>query len=250
MNRIIKSSVMELLKSDISGERKSELRKLLVFFGEVDTIDLRCVDWNNMRFSKNNQTYRMLIFICRLMAEGLIQNHAGGNTRMMDFLDDQSMHKLYERFILEYYRREFPQVNAGASHIAWQLDGGERYMLPVMKTDITLTFGGKTLIIDAKYYSHIMQEHFGVSSIHSGNMYQIFTYVKNKAAELSGAGYAHEVSGMLLYAKTDEDISPDIEYSMSGNMIAVKTLDLGADFAAISGELDGIVERFLLKREE
>ncbi len=54
---------------------------------------------------------------------------------------------------------------------------------------------------------------------------------------------------MLLYAKTDEDISPDIEYSMSGNMIAVRTLDLGVDFAVIREQLDGIAERFLLTGE-
>ena len=39
------------------------------------------------------------------------------------------------------------------------------------------------LIIDAKYYSHALQTHFDVSTINSGNIYQIFTYVKNKQKE-------------------------------------------------------------------
>ena len=75
-------------------------------------------------------------------------------------------------------------------------------------------------------------------------MYQVFTYVKNKEAEL--AGQPHEVSGMLLYAKTDEDIYPENEYHMSGNKIAVTTLNLDTDFTKIKIQLNGIAERFLL----
>ena len=62
----------------------------------------------------------------------------------------------------------------------------------------------KTLIIDAKYYSRTTQQQYGAHTLHSGNMYQIFTYVKNKETEL--AAKPHEVAEMLLYAKTDEAI--------------------------------------------
>ena len=62
------------------------------------------------------------------------------------------------------------------------------------------------LIIDAKYYGHTTQQQFDKRSVHSGNLYQIFTYVKNKEAEFDRADVPHEASGMLLYAKTDEDV--------------------------------------------
>lgn len=80
-------------------------------------------------------------------------------------------------------------------------------MLPVMQTDITLTKGEKTLIIDAKYYSSTLQQHYDRMTIYSNNLYQIFTYVKNKEVELKDK--PHEISGMLLYAKTDEETYPD-----------------------------------------
>ena len=243
MNRVIKSAAVMLLKADISRSRKKELRGLLPFFSEVEITDLRSVNWN-FRCSRNSQTYRMLIAVCFLAVKGLLQTQADGTIKMMDFLDEQKMHRLYEKFILEYFRKEFPQIRAGASYIDWQLDDDVRDMLPVMRTDVTLACGDKTLIIDAKYYSHIMSGNFGAGTLHSGNLYQIFTYVKNKEAELSGR--PHEVSGMLLYAKTDEETYPDNEYSMSGNRIIVRTLDLSGDFGTIRGQLDGIAERFLL----
>lgn len=242
MNRIIKSTMLVLLRADITKARKKQLRKLLVFFDDVDTIDLYTVNWT-MQYNRNNQTYRMLISICYLVVKGLLQTQADGSVKLMDFLDEQRMHRLYEKFILEYYRKEYPQITANASQIPWKLDDDMSAMLPVMQTDIMLSYGEKILIIDAKYYAHSTQIQYDKHTLHSGNMYQIFTYVKNKEADL--AGKPHEVSGMLLYARTDEDIYPENEYRMSGNRIEVRTLNLDGDFAMIKEQLDGIAEKYL-----
>lgn len=239
MNRIIKSTVELLLRSDISKSRKKELRKLMVYFGEVEPIDLYTVNWN-IQYNRNNQTYRMLISVCYLVVKGLLQTNSDGSTRLMDFIDEQHMCDLYEKFILEYYRKEYPEITANASQIPWQLDDGVGAMLPKMQTDVMLTYKEKVLIIDAKYYTHTTQLRYDTHKLHSGNLYQIFTYVKNKEIQL--AAVPHEVSGMLLYAKTDEIIVPDNSYYMSGNKVIVRTLDLNLDFAGIATQLNHIVE--------
>lgn len=247
MNRIIKATVQLLLKSDIDNARKKELRKLMIFFNEVGDIDLFSVDWH-MSYNRNNQTYRMLMGICYLTVKGLLHSHSDGSTRLMNFIDDQRMCRLYEKFILEYYRKEFPCINANASQIPWQLDDEVNDLLPVMQTDIMLSYKEKVLIIDAKYYGHTTQVQYGVHTLHSSNVYQIFTYVKNKEAEL--AEKPHEVSGLLLYAKTDEDIYPENEYHMSGNRVSVRTLNLDCDFSEIRMQLDSIVSTHFGDRED
>ena len=238
LNRILKSTMELLLCADISGPRKKALRKLLVYFADVDVLDVHTINWN-IRYDRNNQTYRMLVSVCYLVVKGLLQTNTDDSTRLMDFIDEQRMCRLYEKFILEYYRREHPEITARASQIPWQLDDGFSDMLPVMQSDITLSRGNRTLIIDAKYYANNTQTQFDVHTLHSGNLYQIFTYVKNKDAEYGDA--PHEVSGMLLYAKTDEQIQPDQVYQMSGNRISVRTLNLNCDFAEIAEQLDRIV---------
>ena len=240
MNRIIKSTVELLLCSNISKQRKKSLRKLMVYFGEVDFIDLHTVNWN-VQYNRNNQTYRMLISICYLVVKGLLQTQSDGSKKLMDFLDEQRTCRLYEKFILEYYRKEFEnQIVANASQISWQLDNEENAMLPVMQSDIMLQQGDKVLIIDAKYYEHSTQVQFDKHTLHSGNLYQIFTYVKNKEYELKDKD--HKVSGMLLYAKTDEEIYPNNVYQMSGNQITVSTLDLNKPFAEIAEQLNTIAK--------
>ena len=238
LNRILKSTMELLLRADISRTRKKTLRKLLVYFTDVDALDVHSINWN-IRYDRNNQSYRMLISICQLVVKGLLQTNADGSTRLMDFIDEQRMCRLYEKFILEYYHREHPEIIARASQIPWQLDDGFSDMLPVMQSDIMLSRGNRTLIIDTKYYAHNMQTQYDVHTLHSGNLYQIFTYVKNKDAEYGEK--PHDVSGMLLYAKTDEQIQPDHVYQMSGNRISVRTLDLNCDFAKIARQLDAIV---------
>ena len=57
------------------------------------------------------------------------------------------------------------------------------------------------------------------------------------------------ISGMLLYAKTDEQVPAESTWNMSGNTISVATLDLNNDFAEIRTRLDGIVERFFPELE-
>ena len=224
MNRILKTTMELLLRYDIPKTRKKELRNLLLYFKEVRIVDVHSIDWS-FHFNRNNQSYQMLMAICYLIIKGLLQTSADGSVKLMQFLDEQRMCRLYEKFILEYYKKHYPQIRTSASQIGWALDDGISAMLPTMQSDIMLTYGNKTLIIDAKYYSHTTQVQYNVNTLHSNNLYQIFTYVKNKAA--SGG----EVSGLLLYAQTDEEIQPNNTYMMSGNRISVKTLDLNCEFA-------------------
>ncbi len=113
-------------------------------------------------------------------------------------------------------------------------------MLPVMQTDIMLSKGSAVLVIDAKYYARTVQSQYDVYTLHSNNLYQIFTYVKNKDKEFGDA--PHMVSGMLLYAATDESVQPDNVYQMSGNQISVKSLDLNLEFPEIAAQLNKIAE--------
>jgi 5-methylcytosine-specific restriction enzyme subunit McrC len=245
LNQILKSTVFLLLhQNDVDEKYKAELKKEMLYFSEVDVIELSQIHWSDIRFQRNNRNYQLLLAICQLLIEGSLLTTESGEYRLASFVDEQRMSRLYEKFILEYYAQEFGQRVKGFSsralQIPWQLDDGYDVLLPVMQTDITLTYGNQTLIIDAKYYERTLQSNFDVQTIHSGNMYQIFTYVKNKEVQLAGTG--HIVSGMLLYAKTNENLVPDNVYQMSGNQISVKTLDLNQEFSKIAEQLNRIVK--------
>ncbi|MGH4139442.1 hypothetical protein [Clostridium sp.] len=104
-----------------------------------------------------------------------------------------------------------------------------------MSTDISLTKNNHRLIIDTKFYPQAMQKNYRSEhkTFISGNLYQIFAYVKN--SDFSG-----KVSGMLLYPTVDYDLNQ--VYKLSGNNVFIKTVDLNKDFADISRALRGIGE--------
>ena len=149
-NKILKTTVVLLLKADVSKARKKELKSLMMFFSNVDTLDVHNIDWH-IRYNKNNQSYHLLLSICNLVIEGLLQTQQDGTSKLMNFIDEQRMCRLYEKFILEYYRKHYPSISVNAEQIPWQLDDEMSDMLPVMQTDIMLRKGNQVLIIDAKY---------------------------------------------------------------------------------------------------
>lgn len=245
-NQILKTTMLILVRQNtVKQEYKAVLKKNLVFFDNVDEIEVGQVKWDRIRYQRNNQSYRMLLNVCYLVLAGLILSTETGDVKLATFLDDRAMHSLYEKFLLEYYRYHHPEYKANPNTISWIIDDGVIEFLPTMVTDITLKYGEKTMIIDAKYYAHTMQSQFDVQSIHSGNLYQIYAYVKNLDKDNTG-----NVAGMLLYAKTQEQITPNNKYSMGGNTIWIKTLDLNLPFTQIAEQLEKVARDFLMEEEQ
>lgn len=241
-NQILKTTAILLLRhGEVDEKYKIALKKEIFLFSSVDKISVKKIRWEKIHLPKNNLSYKMLINICRLILEGMIQTTDDGGQNLKSFLDEKNLNRLYEKFLLAYYAKHFPQLKVSAAQISWAVDDGFKNMLPTMQSDVTLSQGEKILIIDAKFYSHTTQKYFDAHKIHSHNLYQIFTYVKNKTVSTD-----KKVSGMLLYARTDEEIQPDCVYQMSGNKISVKTLDLNKNFSEIAAQLDNIAKEFFV----
>ena len=238
MNQILKTTMLLLLRQgDVKKKHKALLKKNLLLFDSIDTIETKSISFIRLSFGRGNQSYRMLMNICSLVLEGLLLSTKQGNVKLASFLDEQRMCRLYEKFILEYYRYHHPELSPNPNLISWDSDDGKMDFLPVMRTDITLSNGRKVLVIDAKYYEKNMQRYYDVNTIHSANLYQIYTYVKNL-----DKGHTGDVAGMLLYAKTQKQVQPDYIYSMGGNRVMVKALDLNLPFHEIERQLERILE--------
>lgn len=244
LNQILKTTVMILIwHAELNEEYKDELKKEMLYFSNVDFVAPRTIKWTSIRFHRNNQSYRVLIGICQLIIEGMLLTNEHDEYKLANFINDKNMNRLYEKFILEYYNKEHKELKVSASQISWALDDEACALLPIMQTDIMLKSKDErnVLIIDAKFYGKTLSTaRFGNVTQHSNNLYQIFTYVKNETENLKKEN--SNVSGMLLYAQTIEEIQPDATYSMSGNKISVKTLNLNVEFKEIAKQLDDIAE--------
>ena len=241
-NQIIKTTAVLLIKhGEVNKERKGVLKKLMLYFSDVSVIDPLYIRWSTLRFDRNSRTYRMLMYICFFVLDNLILTTESGEYAMHTF-SDEHMCRLYEIFILEYYKRHHPECKPRAAQVKWNFDMEQvsvesLAVLPIMQTDIFLEIGNRTLIIDAKYYSHSLSEHIGKNVLHTPNFYQINSYVLNYDVKHTG-----KVDGMLLYAQTQNEGVINYSYPhRDGNVFYVKSLDLNQDFDSIKAQLENII---------
>jgi len=242
LNQILKTAALCLIYDDgVERKNKVALKKSILFFSKVDTLEPSRINWYNLHYNRANMTYRMLMNICYLLLHDLLLTTEDGRHKLATFFDDQKMYKLFEKFILEYYKKHFPQYHPASEEIKWNATGVVDY-LPSMQSDVMLfdNENKKKLIIDAKFYGEIMQTQYDTETIRSNNLYQIFTYVKNEDKDNTGL-----VDGILLYAKTDEFRIPSFMYNLGKNRISVKTLDLGRDFPDIKNQLNLFVDEWI-----
>lgn len=175
----------------------------------------------------------------------MLQTTEDGSYKLLAF-SDEHMERLYEKFILEYYKQHHPELDPKSVQVKWNLteqpDETMIQFLPKMQTDITLQKGDKTLIIDAKYYGKSMAQSYSKETLRSAHLYQIFAYVKNMDTTNTG-----NVSGLLLYAKTEDEVFPEGEpFVIGGNSIGARTLDLNNSFDLISTQLESVIYDYRL----
>ncbi|RBP97289.1 hypothetical protein CRD60_07635 [Bifidobacterium aemilianum] len=244
-NRIIKTTLRTLLKADVLDSQKASIHSLLKSLDGIQVLCPKNISWK-MSCEGDSNAYGTLISICHLIIADYLQTEISGDIGLSEFYSDKTMHDIYEKFVREYYRRHYPGVSVSASKVRWNLIEEEEYSdrksLPEMKTDTFLKFRGQVLIIDTKYYGK-------TDSKRSENLYQMYSYVKNEAANLRAGKQSKEempvVDGLILYAQTKED-KPlvDYTYNMDGNRIGRTTLNLNQDFSRIVAKLDNIVSQF------
>lgn len=235
-NRVLRTTALYLLRApEVDTSRKRDLKRSLGLMQDVCLLDPQRIAWGSMRYHRNNRSYQFLMSVCYLVLHELLLRDEEGNARLADVLNGEALHRLYEKFILEYFRKHWNWLDPAAREIDRGIGDTEPDFLPRMLTDVTLTNGGKRLIIDAKCYGTILGTHFDKEILSPGNVNQIFSYVMHAAASFGG-----EVSGMLLYAKTEGAELESESWSELGHAYHVRTLDLNQDFAGIAAQLDAV----------
>ena len=243
-NQILKTTISTLVKCPlIDGLLKKELINMRNHFSNIDEIRLTKNVFSNLKYNRNNIHYKILVNICELIYSGLITNESDNTVRFSDFIKNEQMANLYEKFVLNFYKKHLPlrDFKVYSSKVRWDIDQdynniGMEY-LPEMRTDIVIVNiqNNTQLIIDTKFYSSAFgkRNHSETKKLISNNLYQIYTYVNN--SDFKGA-----ISGMLLYPTTDEELN--FEYLIGGKVIMVKTLNLDADWDEIFQRLTEIAK--------
>lgn len=243
LNQIVKKTINILMKSpELETELRNKLLKLRHYFSGIQDIQFSEALFSTLRYNRNNKHYCMLINISQLIYQGLITNKEDGEIKFSNFVREKQMSKLYEKFVLNFYRIHLneKQYTVHAPKLKWNLDKGiceeDFSLLPEMRTDIVIENKIKNtqLIIDTKYYAKTLVSNYwtDIEKVCSDNLYQIFAYVNN-------SNFTGKVEGMLLYPTIEKEINAN--FPILGKSISIRTLNLDVDWEEISDRLLSLV---------
>ena len=238
-NQILKSTLL-LLSRDrtLPQEKRNRLLAHLPAFSQVESIRVTQRSFRRIQLHRNNQAYRFLLHLCELIHSSLLpENNRSGERRFKSLeADDRLMNKIFEKFILQFAKRHLsPNATVHAPKVKWVAEFSSSQaalLMPEMKTDITISWPDRKLIIDCKYYRNaLITNQFGSQKFNSSNLYQLVTYLTNQR-EIPGW---EKVEGMLLYPTVSENFSHRIE--VLGHPIQVTSVDLNQNWQGVEASL-------------
>lgn len=242
-NRIIKSTLKRLNRTEnlnyILKERISETIRAL---HDISDINLTRQIFRTIQLHSNSRYYRFLINVCQLILDNLLVDESTGSYRFRDFIrDERRMAKVFESFIFNFIKYERPNLTVSRERIKWDAIAekeSDLSYLPQMETDISVRSQNRTLIIDAKYYSDTFTLFYNSESIHSSNLYQIFSYLKNLEKR---KGPDSQAAGLLIYPLTNRSIN--LKYSIQGHKVSIRTIDLSKSWKIVHEELSELIDQ-------
>ena len=240
-NRILRSTLKSLTRlPDLDGDVATSVRSAYAKLKGITNVTLSRRLFKRVQLDRNRRYYRLLLSVCRLIHEHLLPDEASGETRFTDFSDEQ-MEKLYEEFIIEFYRREQDhyRINRRGRSIRWVDDGTDdhqRSMIPQMQADVILDAPDRRIIMDAKFYRRALSTRYGTTKLRSEHLYQLLAYMRNREAS-EAAGPKHE--GMLLYPTVDETVAVDVR--LEGFRVSARSINLGQEWQNIHNDMLALV---------
>ena len=240
-NRILRSTLKSLMRlPELDTGVATSVRNAYAKLEGVSDVAVNRRVFERVQLDRNRRYYRFLLSICRLIHEQLLPDEATGETRFADFSDEQ-MEKLYEKFIIEFYRREQDhyRINRRGRSIQWMDDGTDEHQrsrIPQMEADVILEAPDRRIIMDAKFYRQALSTRYGTSKLRSENLYQLLAYLRNREAR-EAAGPRHE--GMLLYPTVDETV--DVDVRLEGFRVSARSINLGQDWQNIHNDMLALV---------
>ena len=235
-NRILRATLKSLMRlPNLHADVRAEVRSAYDRLAGVSVVALHRQLFQQVYLDRNRRYYRLLLSVCQLVIDQLLVDERSGTARFADFSEPR-MDRLYEDFIIEFFRREQDRyrVNHRGRRIAWFDEGTSvrhRARLPQMEADLILESPSRRIILDTKYYRSALGGRFG-GKLHSENLYQLLTYVRNREAT-TRAGAKHE--GMLLYPTVDASLAVDV--CLEGFWIRARSIDLAQEWRSIHRDL-------------
>ena len=247
-NQILKSTLLLLYRyRDLDHTLKAGISECLQCLDMVDAVRLDAKVFRVVRMPGRQSVYCFLLNICRIIVEGQMVNEKNGRGNFSIFENEKFMARLFEEFLRSFYQFELMEASARVpvrrQQLRWLFEGdtARSSHLPGMETDLMFRYGGRQLIMDAKFYKEMMsagrfeQSH---GKLRSPNLYQLFSYMINCEDELKRQGQEDmPIHGILVYPVAEGKVSFHESYAFGLHRLTVFSINLNQSHHGIKKDL-------------
>ena len=214
-NKIIKATLLYLLRKSTNLDNQKEIKRLLIYFDEVDASTDYDKDFSNIVFDRTNEIYKRLISWARIFLKNKSFATFSGVSTGTALLFP--METVFEEYVAEKIKQAFG-ING------WKVSTQDKtyhlFEQPrqrfLIKPDIVIEKDNKYIVLDTKWKKLINnpQQNYGISQ---SDMYQMYAYSNkyvsnNKKAQV-----------ILLYPKNTEINNVNIEPYKDNQGVEVRT---------------------------
>ena len=249
LNMIVKYILYYLYRDENLKTNKSLSRKIIneyYFFEDVDLIDVSIKDILSIRLNKDNLNYETLLLLSRYIV-GCIKFSENTKEKYIDI--DSELWWVYQEFIrnyYDYYKESLCIKTVSPSKYEWNLEpilNARNEFLPKMRTDIEIDSVNQYLIIDAKCYENSLLEYYGKKIFHSGNLYQVKSYLD--VYKIKNSQSNKRLRGILIYPynhKTALNAGNNIFYDKDEDYtLEIYTIDFKNEWEKVCEDLNSII---------
>lgn len=235
-NQLLKATV-RLLRRDPMVKPKlaaalGVIEKRLSWVADIRvTTDL----FGRVQLSRHTGQYAQLLRLCEFVWRSAMPQEGGSGSRFGNILRDEvRMSAVFELFVLNFFRYHAIDYAAARENMRWHVaegGSGDRSLLPIMRTDVTLRSDDRVVVMDAKFYADPLVRSLGGAKFNSGHLYQLYAYLRHAKRGTQ----ERPVSGVLVYASPRGRFLH--RYRIDGHEMAVAMIDLSQTWPAIHADM-------------
>ena len=124
-NQIVKYTLNSLIKNMLFDEEiRQNIKKQIIYFSSIDEVEPNKTNLNKLKFNKNNFIYKLLISLAFMIYDNTGVNEEKGKAIFKDFYREEHMQKVYEFFLLNFYKIHLDKsiYHVYALKINWDID--------------------------------------------------------------------------------------------------------------------------------
>ncbi|WP_342441455.1 McrC family protein [Lysinibacillus sp. FSL K6-0075] len=177
-NRLIKATLLKLLKQSTSNDNINEIRKLLVHFELIEQSKNYSKDFSKVKIDRNSKDYETIMQWSNIFLNDESFTTFSGNSFGKALLFP--MEKVFESYIGFHLKK---LLSNSAWHVQLQDKGYHLFQGKfALRPDIVLTNGAGKIVLDTKWkmLSNTPHNNYGITQ---ADMYQMYAYAKKYHAK-------------------------------------------------------------------